>query len=324
MGDDVVAGIPGYLREAGLSVAPGSIPAWEARAVLADWHGIRGVLRCRPFPEAAATRARLLRDVDWLHAFLSGLADAGFPSPQPLPAFSGRSWTATGGLLWELVSYLPGREVGWDSQPTMGEVGVLLARYHAAARRVRVAGQRPGVIPIADVPAILLSGQLAEACPDPEQAAMIRHLAARLSADLDSLGHPADNRLVIHGDFTNHNVIADGIPPRPVGVIDFERAHIEVPLADIGYGLWRSGRPRQDASDMDLARLTAFVRGYASTIAVPAETAGALAVFLYGRGLQMIAKRAQAGHAATGIIAQVQWTVDNATAISDAIVSALP
>ena len=324
MGDGAVDSIPAFLREAGLSVAPGSIPAREARAWLVDWQGIRGVLRCRTVPEAATTRARLLGDVDWLHAFLGGLAAADFLSPRPLPAFSGWSWTIAGGLLWELVSYLPGREVGWDSQPAMGQVGVLLARYHAAADGVRVAGQRPGVIPIADVPAILLSGQLAEACPDPEQAVVIRRLTARLAADLDSFGHPADSRLVIHGDFTNHNVIADGIPPRPVGVIDFERAHLEVPLADIGYGLWRSGRPSQDARDLDLARLTTFVRGYASTIAVPADTVGALPVFLYGRGLQMIAKRAQAGHTATGIVAQVQWIADNATAISDAVVGALP
>lgn len=129
--------------------------------------------------------------------------------------------------------------------------------------------------------------------------------------------------LVIHGDFTNHNVIANGLPPRPVGVIDFERAHLEVPLADIGYGLWRSGRPHQDARHLDLARLKRFIRGYASTIPAPSGTAGALPVYLYGRGLQMIAKGAQAGHFATGIAAQVQWTANNAMAISDAVHDAL-
>ncbi len=30
---------------------------------------------------------------------------------------------------------------------------------------------------------------------------------------------------------------------QPTGVFDFERAHIEVPAADIGYGLWRGGPP---------------------------------------------------------------------------------
>jgi Ser/Thr protein kinase RdoA (MazF antagonist) len=317
--------IPEYLlREAELAIAAGSIPAREARAWLADWQGIRGVLRCRPVPGSAAARARLLDDVAWLHAFLARLAGVGFPSPQPLAAFGGRSWTTAEGLVWELVSYLPGREVGWDSQPPIGQIGILLARYHAAAGRVPVARQRPSVTPLADVPAILLSGRLAAACPDPERAAVIRRLAARLAADLDDLGHPATGRLVIHGDFTSHNVIADGTPPRTVGVIDFQRAHLEVPLADIGYGLWRSGRPHQDADHLDVARLRWFVRGYASTIPIPPDAAGALPVFLYGRGLQMIAKRAQAGQAGTGIVPQVQWIAGNATAISDAIADALP
>jgi Ser/Thr protein kinase RdoA (MazF antagonist) len=82
--------------------------------------------------------------------------------------------------------------------------------------------------------------------------------------------------------------------------------------------------PRQDACCLDLARLRRFAGGYARTIPIPAEAAGALPVFLYGRGLQMIAKRAQAGHAGTGILAQVQWIADNATAISDAVADALP
>ncbi len=30
-------------------------------------------------------------------------------------------------------------------------------------------------------------------------------------------------------------------------MIDFALAHAETPLADIGYGLWRSGRPRKTA-----------------------------------------------------------------------------
>ncbi len=148
----------------------------------------------------------------------------------------------------------------------MEQIGALLARYHCTVRRIHVTGECDGVIPLASVPAILLSGQLDTACPDPEQTAVIRRLAERLAADLEDCGHRVAERLVIDGDFTNHNVIADGIPPRPVGVIDFQRAYVEAPLADIGYGLWRSGRPHQDADRLDLARLGRFVRGYASTI----------------------------------------------------------
>lgn len=54
---------------------------------------------------------------------------------------------------------------------------------------------------------------------------------------------------MIHGDFTNDNVIASGNLPAATGVIDFALAHIENPLAGIGYALWRSGRPAEHATD---------------------------------------------------------------------------
>jgi Ser/Thr protein kinase RdoA (MazF antagonist) len=314
---------PWLLHDVGLTIVPGCIAVREERAWLADWQGTRAVLRAGHIPAGTVPRARRLDDVAWLHAFLAELAGLGFPSPSPLPAFADKSWAIADGRLWELVSFIPGHEIGWAAAPSMEQIGALLARYHGAARRIRVTGERDRVIPLARVPAILLSGQLDAACPDPEQAAVIRRLAGRLAADLEDFALRAAERLVIHGDFTNHNVIADGNPPKPVGVIDFHRAHVEVPLADIGYGLWRSGRPHQDADCLDLSRLGRFVRGYASTIALPESATRALPVFLYGRGLQMIAKQVQAGQSGASLLAQVQWTAANATAIADAAAGAL-
>jgi Ser/Thr protein kinase RdoA (MazF antagonist) len=84
-------------------------------------------------------------------------------------------------MLWEIVSFLPGHAVGCASEPSMEEIGALLARYHATARHVEVAGQRPGALPLADVPGILLSGQLQVVCADPDRAAAIRQIAERLA-----------------------------------------------------------------------------------------------------------------------------------------------
>jgi len=114
-------------------VLPGEIRPREGRAWLAGRQGTRGVLRRLPAPAAAA--ADLTEDVTWLHGFLARLAGAGFPSPRPLPCFDGRSWTIAGGWLWEIVSFLPGRAVGWAAVPPMEEIGALLGRYHAAARQ---------------------------------------------------------------------------------------------------------------------------------------------------------------------------------------------
>jgi Ser/Thr protein kinase RdoA (MazF antagonist) len=259
--------------------------------------------------------------VAWLHEFLTRLATLGFPSPRPLPCFAGRSWVICGGTLWEIVSYLSGHAVGWDAEPTMEEIGALLARYHAAARRVPATGQRPGALPLADVPGVLLSGQLEAAHVDPDRAAVIRRHAEQLARDLDGTGHHTGERLVIHGDFTNDNVIADGRPAAATGVIDFALAHAETPLADIGYGLWRSGRPQPEADHLDLPRVARFLRGYASVIPLTADQARVIPVYMRGRGLQMIAKRVRAGRDKRGMLPEVQWLSAHAEAIADALAS---
>jgi Ser/Thr protein kinase RdoA (MazF antagonist) len=328
----------GFLHDAGLEVLPGQICPREGRAWLVGWRGTRGVLRQRAVPAggttaggttadgtaaSGATVGELVADVTWLHAFLARLAGLGFCSPRPLPCFGGRSWTITDGMLWEIVSFLPGRIVGWAAQPPMGEVGALLARYHVTARRIKAAGQRPGALPLAGVPPILRSGQLEAAHLGPDLADIIRRQAERLARDLDEVSYLTGERIVIHGDFTNHNVIADGTPPRATGVIDFALAHAETPLADIGYALWRSGRPRQEADHLDLPRIARFLRGYAEVIPVSADEARIIPVYLRGRGLQMIAKRVRAGRAETGMLAQVQWLSANADAVGDAFAAAI-
>jgi Ser/Thr protein kinase RdoA (MazF antagonist) len=304
------------LRAAGLVLLPGQISPREGPAWRVDWHGTPGVLRQVPAPVPGP----VADEVIWRHAFLARLD---FPAPRPLACFDGRSWAAGRGAVWELVSFLPGQAVGWAAEPPMEDIGALLARYHAAARRVNVAGQRPGALPLADVPAVLLSPELEAAHVGPDRAALIRREAEGLARDLADIGDLAGERAVIHGDFTNDNVIADGSPPRSAGVIDFALAHAETPLADIGYGLWRSGRPREDASHLDLPRIQGFVRGYAGAARLSADQARAITVYLHGRGLQMIAKRVRAGRAETGMLAQVQWTSANAGAVGDALAAAV-
>jgi hypothetical protein len=46
--------------------------------------------------------------------------------------------------------------------------------------------------------------------------------------------------------------------------------------------------------------------------------------YLYGRGLQMIAKRVRAGRAETGMLPEVQFVSANAPFIADALAAAPP
>ncbi len=308
------------LRQAGLVILPGEIRPREGRAWLVSWQGTRGVLRRLPVPSTVA--AELAEDVTWLHGFMTRLAGAGFPSPRPLPCFDGMSWTPAVGWLWEVVSFLPGHAVGWAAVPPMDEIGALLGRYHLAARQIQVTGQRPAALPLAAVPPVLLSHTL-DAIP-PERAALIRQLAAQLARDVDDSSHQARERTVIHGDFTTDNVIARGTPPAASGVIDFAGAHVETPLADIGYGLWRSGRPYELAGHLDLSRVRRFLRGYASVVSLTPDQASVIPLYLRGRGLQMIAKRVRAGSNDTAMLAQVLWLTANAIEVGNALVAALP
>jgi Ser/Thr protein kinase RdoA (MazF antagonist) len=294
----------------------------EGRAWLVDWHGECGVLRHAPVSEDSLSSIRSVDDVIWIHAFLERLVELDFPSPKPLPAFDGKSWTRAGGVLWEIVSFLPGDAVGWADEPPMEEIGAMLARYHAAARQVQVSSQRPKALPLAEVPSVLL-GHETQVIHSHYQRSVIRKLADQLAKDLDDSGHRDRATLVIHGDFTNHNVIADGKPAHPTGVIDFALGHAETPLADIGYGLWRSGRPHQDADYLDLSRVRRFFRGYVGEASVRTDEASVIPLYMRGRGLQMIAKRLREGRTEMGMLTQVQWLTANGDAIGDDLVAAL-
>ena len=301
-------------------ILPGEIRPREGAAWLVGWQGTRGVLRRSPMP--AAWRADLAADVTWLHGFLNQLARANFPAPAPLPCFEDMSWTITDGSLWEIVSFLPGHSVGWTAVPPLEELGSLLGRYHTAAGQIQMAGQRPSALPLAEVPRVLLSPKL-DGIPA-DQAASLRHLAAQLARDLDGSRPLTQDRTVIHGDFTADNVIARGTPPAVSGVIDFALAHLETPLADIGYGLWRSGRPHELAGQLELSRIRRFLHGYASVVRVSPDEASVIPTYLRGRGLQMIAKRVQAGRNDTSMLAQVRWLTAHAGEIADALVAGLP
>ena len=138
--------------------------------------------------------------------------------------------TIADGVLWELVSFLPGSAVGWSPRPPIDEIGALAARYHATAEQIRMSGQRPSALPLAEVPGVMLSA-LRSAGIDAHHSALIRQHAEQLARRLSDIAQPDRRRAVIHGDFTNDNVIASGTPPTVTGVVDFALAHVENPLA---------------------------------------------------------------------------------------------
>lgn len=223
-----------------------------------------------------------LESIEWLHAFLAGLAATSFPAPVPVPHFDGASVVVDrDGVVTSAVTYVPGEVVGWADAPGMFRLGRHLAEFHRAAATVAVAGQRPGAFPVDSLPG--------------------------LEAALRAIGHDARPRQPIHGDFTNHNVLAAGVPPEPCGAIDFANAAVDVALFDIGCALWRSGRPGQEAHEFDPRRVGDYLDGYSSLRPLTEEDRAAAMVYLQARGVQIIVKQAARGIVDDGPRRRLAW-----------------
>ena len=236
---------------------------------------------------------RSAEEVAWEYDVLDALSRTGFPAPVPIAAFNGASTAHAAGRRWGLVSYLPGRVLGWESTPDLEEVGRFMARFHDAAAQLDMPGNGPTVPRLEELPGAVPWDRL-EACLGGTDGVaayrtIIEHVLNGMAARADGLGPP----LVIHGDFTTRNVLVAGDPPRCVGLIDFAMAHRAPALADVAFGLWQAGRPKPEGIDFDPARVSPWVAGYHATRRLPADTPEALALLLQARGLQLIARWAR-------------------------------
>jgi Ser/Thr protein kinase RdoA (MazF antagonist) len=250
-------------------------------------------------------------EVAWLHDFLARLARTTFPAPRPLPIDGERSWTVYQDAVWELVSYLPGEVLGWRPESSLVQVGALLARFHQASRMITPIRQRPRAFPLDRIVSAPASGQLSD-------------WLAELADDLQRIHHADADRMVIHGDFTAHNVVASEQPARPTGVIDFALAYVEARLADVGFGLWRSGRPCQDAIGLAPHRLHDLVSGYVQVRPLPATAADAITVYIRARGIQQ-ATKAQTRHQPPDdlLVQRISWLSRHRSTLEAAIADAI-
>lgn len=306
--------LPGFLRDLGMTpTAHGFAYEREAQLWAVDWQGLEAVVRrldpaaLLPPGEEAVVASR-----QWIHRYLSSLVPTGFPVPVPLPVFEGESLVLQGEAVWEVLSYLPGEPVGWAGRPTMVDVGAFLARFHNASEAVAAAAdQRPGAMPLAEVPSVLSRADWSALTDDRAAVDRLQQLSATLDAELEALGAPPWEQGPVHGDLTTMNVLAGTDPPRPVGLIDFGGAYMENPVADVGFGLWQSGRPEFQAASLDPARVGALVAGYTSVRPLPAMAARAIPVYIFGRGLQMVAKRVRFDLVHLGSLPLIGWVHDH-------------
>jgi Ser/Thr protein kinase RdoA (MazF antagonist) len=227
-----------------------------------------------------------------------------------MPLLGGSATAIVDDVVWESVSYLPGRTVGWKRQPKLGEIGAFMARFHEASERSAIEQRVGHNIPIT---ALTVETTWSDLDVDEKQAGIVRRSSDELDAGLARIDHTAAPLTVIHGDLTNHNLLACGQPLSPSGLIDFSNAYSEVVLADIGFGLWRSGRQSQKAHTYDPARIAAILTGYRTRRSVTPDDVDAVIVYLRARGLQIAAKQARQHQAVDGpLVARLLWLHDHA------------
>lgn len=256
----------------------------------------------------------------WLHPLLSALAGS-FPVPVPLTVFGGESFLQHRSGTWEALSLLPGREIGFDEQPGLREVGAFLGAFHEASLAVTSKTRpRGGGVPLGCLHEMIDWRGAERTMGSPEGVALLHGLVDRFAADIDRVGYRDLRTCMVHGDATTFNVLADGSPPRPCGLIDFELADVEAPVADVAFCLWRSGRPAQEAKELDLAKVRDTLAGYQSVRPLSAQELAAIPVCMRGRGLQMLAKRTRQAICDDGPLAELLWIEAHRRDLADAII----
>ena len=206
--------------------------------------------------------------VRWLHDLLRDLAASGFVAPRPLDELDGRSIAIVDGVLWELLSFVPGRPMGW-SDDEMREAGALLGRLHRAFGALPPREQRPGALTI-------------DACHPSDPIA--KSVRAELERELADIGHGRATRSIVHGDATQANVVIDD---GRFALVDYAIAFKEAPLFDIASALWRNGRVDANAVGYEPARAATFVSGYHREHRLSSADARAIVVYMKARGLQL-------------------------------------
>jgi len=250
-----------------------------------DWRAVLRRLPPRRYPPAES-----LSHLEWLHRFLDRLAPPEVATPRPLRELGGASIAVSDGALWELLSYVPGRPLGYDPRVSLESAGGLLASFHLASREVPTPEQRPGALPLED-------------CWPASPGA----LASEFQRDLTDLDQGSVDWCVLHADCTAANMLVSGDPPTTTGIIDFTLAQLGPPEADISFALWVTGRTAQPQQRLDFARVRAFVSGYHRVRPLTAWATRAIPVYLVGRGMQLLTRIERAGASDAVQLERVRW-----------------
>lgn len=250
------------------------------------------------------TQDMLHASLKWLHDLLSDLHSAGFVAPTPLAELGGQSIVAIDGTMWELLTFVPGRPMGW-SDHEMERAGRQLARLHEALARLPAREQRPGALPI-------------ESCRPLDPTA--RRIQLAVLSDLADLGYERGPQTVIHGDATQANVVVDG---EDFAFVDYTIAYIESDRFDVASALWRNGRVEANAVRYDVRRASVYVAGYSRERRLDPSDAGVIVALMKARGIQLQHRLELRKGADETVLQRLVAIADQSAELVDAIAGAI-
>lgn len=244
-------------------------------------HGVyylRRSYRSKPLP----VLLRQLELLTWLRA-------QGLPVPEPLPTRDGPPVAVVAGRLYTLTPALPGKPFDPARPAHLREAGRTLARYHELVATL------PLPVGETDRPELLVALRERVAGVAPGVAPDLVGRARAVLAELEQVW-PRLPRCIIHGGARRGSMLFDG--DRICGLLDFDSARPEVRVLDLATAVHDMakvystvGAPDHKVS-LDLARVAAFLSGYAELGQVAEVEAQALPALLVGKRLHRALGRA--------------------------------
>jgi Ser/Thr protein kinase RdoA (MazF antagonist) len=172
--------------------------------------------------------------LEWETELLERVHGLGHPVPRVLETCTDESGTA-----WSLHPHLPGQPATDKNSPReQRNRGRLLAEFHRSLETLSNVPQRPGW---RRCEAILSDASLEQtflehAATDAEEANLYLWYLERARVLLAGLEPALRPSQVVHGDFTQWNLLFSG--ERLTGILDFELAHADHRIADFALA-WR-------------------------------------------------------------------------------------
>ena len=292
-------------------------PAWSSRPVCAFDHG---VIRC--------------------------VAEAGLPTPLPVPSRNGQTWVMHQGLAYEFYPFVEGLgPFQADSRAQLESAALSLCLFHQATAQAHIPGEKewPREHRI-DTMVTTLAGVLAQL---PDSSAQLE-LAERMLASARKLAlYLATDRVralphvVIHGDYTPANVLFRG--EQVGGIFDFDWASRQPRLVDIGEAIAFFAFPRATPIDPDsiwslvqawrphMEGLRLFLAAYQSAWPLTDQEAAVLPLLMREtwlgvriRAMRKVSPERQLEILTDGALGPLQWLESHARAITEAALQTRP